>query len=109
MDLTYVQEKQGEFMKCDWKEFYGDTKEVIPPNAPKALCKEVYLRLYMDSSHADGKMMRRSQTGYLVFMNMALIDWMSKKQQTVKTSVFGTKFVALKHGIERVRGIRYKL
>ena len=42
-------------------------------------------------------------------MNMALIDWMSKKQQTVKTSVFGAEFVVLKHGIEHVRGIRYKL
>ena len=41
-------------------------------------------------------------------MNMALIDWMSKKQQTVKTSVFSTEFMALKHGIKHVHGIRYK-
>ena len=42
-------------------------------------------------------------------MNMALIDWMSKKQATVETSTFGAEFVALKHGIERIRGLRYKL
>ena len=42
-------------------------------------------------------------------MNMALIDWMLKKQATVETSTFGAEFVALKHGIERVRGLRYKL
>ena len=39
-------------------------------------------------------------------MNMALIDWMSEKQATVETSTFGAEFVALKHGIERVRGLR---
>jgi hypothetical protein len=35
--------------------------------------------------------------------------WLSKKQATIKTSVFGSEFVALKHGIETVRGLRYKL
>ena len=42
-------------------------------------------------------------------MNMALIDWMSKKQVTVETSTFDAEFKALKHGIKRVRGLRYKL
>eukprot|EP00970_Alexandrium_tamarense_P013695 scaffold3611_cov105-Alexandrium_tamarense.AAC.3 len=39
----------------------------------------------------------------------APIQWLSKKQSTVETSVFGAEFVAMKHGIETVRGIRYKL
>ena len=34
---------------------------------------------------------------------------MSKKQSTVETSVFGAEFVAMKIGIETLRGIRYKL
>ena len=42
-------------------------------------------------------------------MNMALVNWMLKKQVTVETSTFGAEFVALKHGIECVRGLRYKL
>jgi hypothetical protein len=33
---------------------------------------------------------------------MALIDWVSKKQATKETSVFGAKFVAMKHGIEKL-------
>ena len=85
------------------------TKLVEILSAPRPLGKEVDLRLYTDSSHADDKLTRRSRTGYFVFMNMALIDWMSKKQATVETSTFGAEFVALKHGIERVRGLRYKL
>jgi hypothetical protein len=33
---------------------------------------------------------------------MALIDWVSEKEATIKTSVFGAEFVALKHGIEKL-------
>ena len=40
---------------------------------------------------------------------MALIDWISKKQATIETSVFGAEFVAMKHGIEKLRGLWYKL
>jgi len=35
--------------------------------------------------------------------------WLSKKQATIETSVFGSEFVALKHGMEAIRGLRYKL
>ena len=38
-----------------------------------------------------------------------MIDWLLKKQSTVETSVFGTKFCTMKHDIENLRGIRYKL
>eukprot|EP00804_Cyclotella_cryptica_P024737 CCRYP_001712-RB/>CCRYP_001712-RB protein AED:0.42 eAED:0.42 QI:0/-1/0/1/-1/1/1/0/117 len=38
-----------------------------------------------------------------------MIDWLSKKQSTVETSVFGVEFCAMKHGIENLWGIRYKL
>ena len=40
---------------------------------------------------------------------MAWIDWLPKKQSTVETSVFGTEFCTMKHGIENLRGICYKL
>lgn len=32
-----------------------------------------------------------------------------KKQATIVTSVFGAEFVAMKQGMEALRGIRYKL
>ena len=35
--------------------------------------------------------------------------WKSKKQPTIETSVFGAKFVAMKHGMETLKGLRYKL
>ena len=37
------------------------------------------------------------------------MNWLSKKQATIETSVFGAEFVAMKQGIEAVRGLRYKL
>jgi len=40
---------------------------------------------------------------------MAMIGWISKKQATLETSVFGAEFVAMKHDIEKLRGLRYKL
>ena len=42
-------------------------------------------------------------------MNMAPIAWLSKKQATIKTSVFGAEFVAMKIGMEALRGLPYKL
>jgi len=93
----------------DWEHFYGDVKEALPPDMPKPLGKEVDLRLWVDSSHANDKTNRRSRTGFFIFLNSALIQWLSKKQPTIETSVFGAEFVAMKHGIETVRGIRYKL
>ena len=42
-------------------------------------------------------------------MNMSPIAWMSKKQATIETSVFGAEFVAMKVGMEAARGLRYKL
>jgi hypothetical protein len=38
-----------------------------------------------------------------------LITWYSKRQPTIESSVFGAEFVALKNGMELVRGLRYKL
>jgi len=35
--------------------------------------------------------------------------WMSKKQSTIKTLVFDAEFVAMKVGIEKLQGLRYKL
>jgi hypothetical protein len=40
---------------------------------------------------------------------MVLIDWVSKKQTTIETSVCGAKFVAMKHIIEKLQELCYKL
>ena len=45
----------------------------------------------------------------MIFCNTAMIEWVSKKQATIESSVFGAEFVAMKFGIEKLRGLRYKL
>jgi len=37
--------------------------------------------------------------------NIEKLFWVSKKQATIETSVFGAEFVAMKHGIEKLRGL----
>ena len=108
-DPSYPNINMSTFKECDWKNFYGNVKEAIPLNVPPARGKPVDLRLWVDSSHADCILTRRSRTGYFIFMNNALIAFLSKKQPTIETSVFGAEFVAMKAGMERLRGIRYKL
>eukprot|EP00956_Cyclotella_meneghiniana_P014845 scaffold22390_cov24-Cyclotella_meneghiniana.AAC.1 len=67
--------------------------------------------MFVDSDHAGDKSSRRSRTGYVIWANFGIIDWLSKKQSTVEASVFGAdaEFCAMRHGIETLRGIRYKL
>ncbi|EJK60248.1 hypothetical protein THAOC_19435 [Thalassiosira oceanica] len=65
--------------------------------------------MYVDSDHAGEKKTRRSRTGFFIFLNSALIQWLSRRQPTIETSVFGAEFVALKNGMECLRGLRYKL
>ena len=66
--------------------------------------------MLVDSDHARDKVSCRSRSGLLIYVNTALVKWFSrKKQSTVDTSVYGAEFVAMKQGIDALRGMRYKL
>ena len=45
----------------------------------------------------------------MIFVNLDLIPWISKKLLTVESAVFGETFVAMKHGAETIRVLWYKL
>ena len=62
-----------------------------------------------DSDHVGDKDMRRSRTGFMVFTIMALICCLSNEQPTIKSSVFRIEFVVMKHIVETLRGLCYKL
>jgi hypothetical protein len=95
-DPTYPLIDDSTFQHHDWEEFYGDVQEAIPTNAPPPLGKEVDLRMMADSDHAGDKMTRQSRTGFPIFLNMPLINWLSQKQPTIESSVFGAELVAMK-------------
>jgi hypothetical protein len=67
------------------------------------------MTVFVDADHAGDVLTRRSRTGVLVYLNRAPILWYSKKQNSVETSTFGLEFIALKTGVEIVKGLRYKL
>ena len=64
---------------------------------------------FVDNDHPSNKWSRRSRTGVMVFMNMSLINWYSKKESTIETSVFGAEFVTMKIRIKTLCVIQYKL
>ncbi len=81
----------------------------IPVDMPKPLDKDVDVRMMCDSDHAGDNRTRCSCTGFLIFCNIALVDWVSKKQATIETSVFSAEFVAMEHRIEKLQWIQYNL
>jgi hypothetical protein len=80
-----------------------------PPDIPPSLGKDVDLCMMVDSDHAEEKKTRHSRKRFIIFCNLAPIIWLSKQQATIETSIFGVEFVAMKHGIEMLRGLRYKI
>ena len=54
--------------------------------------------MFVDSDHAGDKSDRRSRTGYMIFMNMAMNNWHTKKQATVEGAVFGAEILAMNQG-----------
>jgi hypothetical protein len=108
-DPKYPAVDMETFIKTDWKYMYGDVKEMTPSDDPVTREKEVYLRLFVDSDHACEQFTRHSRTGFVIYLNMTQIVWLSNHQPTVESNVFGEEFVAMKNGIETCRGLRYKL
>ena len=108
-DPAYPDIDKGDFPQYNWTKFYGDAKEAMPADMPPPLGKDVDLQMMVDSDHAGDKRIRQCRTGFLIFCNLALIDWVSKKQPTIETSVFGAKFIAMKHDTEKLWGLRYKI
>ena len=71
--------------------------------------KEVNIHMYVNSDHAGEKETRIYRTGFLIYMNKTLVQWLSKKKPTIDTSVFWDEFVTTKIGMEKLQGLRYKL
>jgi len=69
---------ERKFTNVDWKDFYGDVQEAIPPNAPEPRGNYVHVSTFVDAAHAGNLVTCRSHTGVVIFVNKALITWYSK-------------------------------
>ena len=100
------------FEQRDWtsSEFGAvQGKEVIPPNMPEPRGEGFTMHAKVDADHASDTITRCSRTGFLLYLNCALIYWWSKKHNSVESSSFGSEFIAMEQCCEYVHGLRYKL
>ncbi len=88
---------------------YGDIEEDIPSNIPKTLGKTVYHMTYVDANLHHDFLTGRAVTGILHFLNKTPIDAYSKKQATVETATYGSKFVAARIATDQIIDLRLTL
>ena len=100
---------EDRFHKFDWEDFYRDSKDEIPDDMPNPRGNIMNKYCFVDANHAVDKLIRRSQTGILIFCNQAPILWFSKRQNSIESSMFGSYFTALNNTVELVTALRYKL
>ena len=65
-DPFYLLVNQSNFKESDWTFYYRDFKEAIPSNAPMPRGKDVTIRLFVDSSHANDKKTCHFQSHYFL-------------------------------------------
>jgi hypothetical protein len=84
-------------------------EEELPPNMPEPLGHPVNMYTFVDANHAGNVVTRRSHTGILLFLQNSPIIWLSRRQNTVETSTFGSEFVALRTARDIIISMRFKL
>ena len=109
MDAKPVDLSLIPFKKCSWEEQYPNTEETIPYDMPESLGKPVQITFFCDASHADCLVIYRSTTGFLIFGNGTPIQWYSKRQNTVKSSTYGSEFIAVHIAMEMLLALRTSL
>ena len=95
---------ETQFGENDWTatEFGLNMEEEITLNMPAPRGLGFVMHVFVDADHAGDSITRRSRTGFLVYLNMAPIYWMLKKQTSVETSLFGSEFIAMKQCTEYI-------
>jgi hypothetical protein len=66
------------------------------------MCDEWFIKVYSDSDWAGDKDSRKSVTGYLIFLNGALVAWKSKSQHCISLSSSEAEMYALTEAIKEV-------
>jgi hypothetical protein len=57
----------------DWRDFYGDVYEELPPNLPEPKGKVVNISCFVDANHAGNVFTQHSHTGIIIYVRNALI------------------------------------
>jgi hypothetical protein len=94
---------------ADWRDFYGDVCEELPPNMLKPEGKVVIISCFVDANHAGNVITRQSHTGIIICIQNAPIIWFSIRQNTAESSTLGSEFVALRAAKDMLVALQYKL
>ena len=94
--------------KPDWTPFYSNPAELLPQKMAEPLGHPVYMYTFVDANHAGNVVTRRSHTGILLFVQNSPILRLSRQQNTVETSTFDSKFVAMRTACDMIIAQRYK-
>ena len=65
--------------------------------------------IFVNASHADDKIDRKSVTEILVYVKDMMIKSVSRQQKSIATSTFSSELLALKTAVEEAQGIRLLL
>ena len=104
VDESRFSHDTSDFLECHW-----DAKEESPRKFPRPRGNPVVTTAFVDASHAANRVTRRSHSGHILFVNRAPVEWHSERQNTVETSAFSSEFIAMKHCIEDIECLRFKL
>lgn len=99
-----------DFGQQDWTTLEAGLtfQEELPPNMPQPRGQGFVMRAFVDANQATNSVTQQSRTGSLVYLYCTPVYWMSKKQTSVKTSLFGSEFTAMKQCTKYVHGLWYK-
>ena len=106
--FTEPEEKETKEKKRAMSQLYVDAAEDLPTNAPQLLGCPVQINCFVYSDHTGDRITQRSHTDIIMYLNKAPISWYSKKQSTVESSTFGSKFVALRLAVEQIISLQHK-
>jgi hypothetical protein len=71
---------ESAFQEVDWKDFYGEVEEELPPKMPEPSGRPVTISCFVDANHAGNVVTRRSHSGVLIFlMNAPIIGFPSDR------------------------------
>ena len=94
----------------DWtRSVYSGACEQIPHVIPKSLGKHVQAIHYVDANLHHDLATGKAVTAALHFLNQTPIDAYTKRQSTVETATYGSKFVAARTAVDQIIDIHTTL
>jgi hypothetical protein len=97
------------FKSGSWTKFYGKVTKEDPPNMPVPLGNPVVMSCFVNADHTGNLVTHQSHTGVFILLNNTPAMVFSKRQNTVKSSTYGSELIAIHIAKDMVSALRIKL